>query len=200
MAIVKLDICNLALSHIGQDAITQADLDGDLNESARHLNTNFDFSRDFVLRAKGWRFASVKEALVATEDEVSNWDYVYTYPAKCLRINKLFYDTESKDPVPIEFEVVYLPSEDKKVIATGYDDAYIDYNYQVTDPDLFDASFITALAYLLAAKIAKPLTGDNDTAKLMLELYYSLVSDASRLSESGQYMKPKQTSSFEDVR
>ena len=204
MALTDLDICNLALSHIGQSAITSAQLTGDLNESARHLNIIYDLSRDNVLRMKDWRFASTKEALVVVTDEIPGWAYIYTHPAECLHINKIFYDVESQDPEAIEFEVTYIPVAGvvaaKKVICTNYEDAYIDYVYKVTDPALFDTSFVTAFSYLLAAQIAKPLTNDPTMAKLMMELYQSLVSDASRINNSEKFIKPTQTSSFEDVR
>jgi len=204
MATDKLSICNLALSHIGQSAITSAELTGDLNKSARHLNIIYDLSKDSVLRAKDWKFASVKEALVAVTDIIPGWAYIYTHPAECLHINKIFYDVESQDPERIEFEVVFVPAVglvvEKKVIAVNYDDAYIEYVYRVTDPALFDASFVTAFSYFLAAQIAKPLTNDNKIAELMLNMYNSLVSDAARINDSEKHVKPKQTSSFEDCR
>lgn len=204
MALTDVDICNLALSHIGQGAITLAEYTGGLNESARHLKTIYDSSRDNVLRMKDWRFASVKEALVVTADNIPGWAYIYTHPAKCLHINKIFYDVESQNPDPIEFEVIFIigvaPAVDRKVIATNYDDAYIDYVYQVTDPALFDTSFVTAFSYFLAAQIAKPLANDNKMAELMMNLYRGLISDAGRINNSEKHIKPKQTSSFEDVR
>lgn len=204
MAVIDLDICNLALSHIGQGAITAEEYAGNLNESARHLNIIYDFSRDNLLRIKDWRFATVKEVLVASDDEVPNWTYIYDYPANCMHISKIFYDVESQDPGSIEFETVYVPVAGvvaaHKVIAANYDDAYIEYVYKVTDPDLFDVSFINAFSYFLAAQIAKPLTNDDKMPKIMMDIYYSLISDASRVNNSERFLKSKQTSSFEDSR
>jgi len=93
-----------------------------------------------------------------------------------------------------------VPSINRKVIATNYDDAYIEYTYQVIDPSLFDMSFVMAFSFLLAAQIAKPVTGNDDIAKLMLQLYGSLVSDAGRINDIEKHIKQSQTSSFEDAR
>jgi len=191
-------ICNLALSHLGQSPIVSLT---EANESARALNRIYDITRDTVLRAKDWRFASVKAALAEISDQdIPGWEYIYAYPAKCLCIRKVFYDAESQNPAPIEFETLFVPAINRKVIATNYDEAYIEYTYQVIDPALFDMSFIMAFSFLLAAQIAKPVTGNDDIAKLMLQLYGSLVSDAGRINDIEKYIKPNPTSSFEDAR
>ncbi len=191
-------ICNLALSHLGQSPIVSLT---EANESARALNRIYDITRDTVLRAKDWRFASVKAPLAEISDQdIPGWEYIYAYPAKCLCIRKVFYDAESQNPAPIEFETLFVPAINRKVIATNYDDAYIEYTYRIIDPALFDMSFVMAFSFLLAAQIAKPVTGNDDIAKLMLQLYGSLVSDAGRINDIEKYIKPAPTSSFEDVR
>ena len=196
--ISDITICNLALSHLGQAPIVSL---GEANESARQLSRIYDLTRDTVLRAKDWRFASVKALLVEVADQaIPGWAYIYAYPVKCLCIRKVFYDAESQDPAPIEFETLFIPAINQKAIATNFDDAYIAYTYQVTDPALFDMSFVMAFSFLLAAQVGKPLTGDDNIPKLMLQLYGSLVSDAGRINDAEKYIKSNPTSSFEDVR
>lgn len=191
-------ICNLALSHLGQSPIVALN---EANESARQLSRIYDITKDTVLRGKDWRFASVKAPLAEVADqEIPGWAYIYAYPVKCLCVRKIFYDAESQDPAPIEFETLFIPGINQKVIATNYADAYIAYTYQVIDPALFDMSFVMAFSFLLAAQVGKPLTGNDDIAKLMLQLYGSLISDAGRINDIERYIKSNPTSSFEDVR
>jgi hypothetical protein len=57
-----------------------------------------------------------------------------------------------------------------------------------------------AFSFLLASQVAKPLTGDDNIAKLMLQLYGSLVSDASRISSKEQKITPTESSSIEESR
>ena len=191
-------ICNLSLAHLGQAPIVSLT---EANESARSLNRIYEITRDVVLRAKDWRFAAVKTPLAEIADqEVPGWAYIYAYPSSCLCIRKIFYDAESQNPDPIEFETLFLPEINQKVIVTNYDDAYIEYTHIVIDPELFDMSFVMAFSFLLAAQVAKPLTGDDDKAKLALSIYGSLVSDAARINDAERYIKKEQTSSFEDSR
>ncbi|RJO64162.1 MAG: hypothetical protein C4540_04590 [Candidatus Omnitrophota bacterium] len=191
-------ICNLALAHIGVSPIVSLT---DELESARALNRIYEISRDAVLRAKAWRFASVKAPLAELADQTcSGWGYVYGYPVKCLCIRKIFVDTGNKNPPPIEYETLLLPSINRKVIACDYEDAYAEYTYQVVDATLFDVSFVMAFSFLLAAQIAKPLTGDDTIAKTMLQIYGSMVSDAARINDIEKNIKPTESSSFEDAR
>jgi hypothetical protein len=193
-----ISICNLALAHLGQKPITSLT---EATESARALNRIYEISRDVVLRAKDWKFATVKAALVEVSDEdVPGWVYVYAYPSKCLCVRKIFDDIESKDPQKLEYEVMYIPSIGQKVICCDSEDAYIEYTYQLSDSTIFDVSLINAFSFLLAAQVGKPLTGNDDIAKLMLQIYGNMVSDAGRVNDGEKYIKPAQTSSFEDSR
>ena len=196
--VTDIAICNMALAHLGQAPIVSLT---EAQESARALNRIYAITRDTVLRAKHWRFATVKEALVEVADQdIPGWEYTYVYPAKCLCIREIFYDAESQNPAPIEFETMFIPALNQKVIVTNFAESYIEYTYQMADPTLFDMSFATAFSFLLAAQVAKPLTGDDDMAKLMLQIYGSLVSDAGRINDGEKYIKKEQVSSFEESR
>lgn len=190
--------CNLALSHIGQSPIVSLE---DANESARALNRIFTISRDVALRAKNWKFAKVKIALVEIADQtIPGWIYVYGYPAKALCVRKVFIDIESPDPEKMEYDTMFIPALSRKVIVTNVENAYVEYTYQVENAELWDTSFIMALSFLLAAQVAKPLTANDDIAKLMLQIYGSLVSDAARINDGESYKKPTESSSIEESR
>ncbi len=191
-------ICNLSLAHLGQSPIVSLE---DANESARSLNRVFAMSRYTALRAKDWKFASVKAALnEVSGQDIPGWEYVYTYPPYCACVRKLFIDTESQDPPKIEFDTIFIPALAQKVIVANYDDAYINYTYLVDNPALYDHSFVMALSFLLAAQVAKPLTANDDIAKLMMQFYISLVGDAARINDGECYKKPTESSSIEDSR
>ena len=52
------------------------------------------------------------------------------------------------------------------------------YVKRVTDPNLFDSSFIYAYAYRLAADVAVSLTGDVQKAQSMEQLYRDVMAEA----------------------
>jgi len=203
IVISPVPICNMALTQLKMGPITSLD-PPDSTESARALYRIYDMARDTALAGKDWGFARVKAALteidMSAEDPVPGWTYVYSYPVKCLCERKIFVDIESLNPAAIEFETLYLPSISKKVICCNEEDAYIAYTYQLIDPAFYSMPFITALSFLLAAMVAKPLTGDDEIGQLMMRMYMSLVSDAARISDIGKFIKPNQVSSFEDAR
>ena len=194
-----VEICNLALAHLGQNAITS--LDDPDSKSARELQKIFNITKDTVLRAKDWNFARVKTALSELSgQEGYGWDYVYAYPARCLAIRKVFDDIENYKVKGVEYEVGYIPAINAKVIFCNNESAYATYTYQITDTTLFDKSFIMAFSFLLASQVAKPLTGNDDIAKLMLQLYGSLVSDASRIASKEEKITPTEESAIESSR
>lgn len=194
----EVAIGNLALAHLGEAPIVTL---LDANERARSLNRIFAISRDAVLRGKDWKFAKVKAALAEISGvTIPGWTYVYGYPAKCMCVRRVFTDIESQDPPKIEYETLYEPSLSRKVIVTNSEKAYVAYTYQIENTELFDSSFIMALSFLLASQVAKQLTGNEDTAKLMLQLYGSLISDAARINDGESYAKPKESSTIEDSR
>jgi len=193
-----ISICNLALAHLKQSPIVSLT---DANENARQLNRIFIPTRDAVLRAKHWVFAGVKQALVEVADTtVPGWEYVYAYPSLCLGLRKIFDDTESKNPKRLEFEVTFVPALNAKVICCQVEDAYADYTYQITDPGLFDNSFVMALSFLLAAQVGSTLTGDDTLSAKMMQNYLMLVSDAARINDTERYVKNEEVSSFEECR
>jgi hypothetical protein len=181
MATTKVLICNLALSELGLKAITALT---ELNERARKCNLIFDTTVDDVLRAHPWTFATKQAALaVASGETVIGYDYVYAFPTKCMFIRKLFTADTIDDPTPIPFKELNSTTN-TRIIATNLENAYAEYTSQVNDVSVFDASFIKALAYKLAADMAVPLCGDSALATEKLKKYLLQLDDARRLNKA----------------
>ncbi len=70
---------------------------------------------------------------------------------------------------------------------TGNDELILRYIRRVTDPTLFFASFISALAFRLAAEMAIRLTEGATRFKAMMELYYISVRTADEHNQSMDY-------------
>lgn len=196
MSSSKLQICNLALSALGVENIAALT---DQCEAARKLEQIFEPQRDEVLRAHDWNFANKVEALALIAGETSpGYDYVYTYPARCLYLRKLL--TEDGEPaVPVKFEEV-LASNNLKGIATNQPDAWAKYTYQTQDPTFFDPIFVGALSSKLASELAIPLTGKPEIKNAMLNDYARKIEEAKLSNKSEVNPQKEQTSSFEAAR
>ena len=158
-----VDICNLALSFIGEKQIRSFDED---NIRSRLCKSSYDFYRDRLLSDFDWTFAR-KTAEISLLDETHPEGSLYALPEDCLN--------------PIELVPVYTPPrqfqiEDSKIlIPTAYvptytgETLYLRYIYYLTNSKKFSIPFCEALAVTIASIICMPITHDKDMADLLLK-------------------------------
>lgn len=177
----KVEICNLALNHIGQRPIVSID---ENTQAARACSLIYDSVRDAVLRENNWNFACVMEqlALLSGED-VPLWDFLYAYPVKCLSIRKLFNESFANDSLPLEYQAMLSPVAKQRCIATNTELAWIEYTYQVTDTTLFDGNFVDAFSYRLGASLAQTIAGNIQLGQGLMQIYKQIV-DGAKLSNA----------------
>lgn len=161
------DICNLALSHLGVGTIRDVHEE---TETARACKLYYDATRRMLLREYPWGFARRVERLAKMPDkQFPGHKNVYMYPELCLYIYRLTDGTPTPDERP-QFEVFNLDNS-TKVIATDIDDAWADYVYDVTDPDVWDAVFLEAMTRKLAADLCMRLVGNQSLFEQQFNLY-----------------------------
>jgi len=198
MAFSKVDICNKALNYIGATPI--ASLTENTNSAVR-ISYIYDTVRDYVLREYPWGFAQKIQSLNQISDEtVTGWDYLYSYPSKSLSISKIFVDTGATEPENVEYKVFLSPTTNVKCIASDYSPLYIQYTYQIDDSTLYDSDFVEAFSLKLAAEIAFTLTGNLDLAPRLEKKYEDCISEAKRSNSNEEKVDVARTSSFEDAR
>lgn len=184
-------ICNLALAHIGVaeiNSLTEA------TNQARQCNLLFVPARDAVLREFPWNFATKMTRLAQAPVSVPDWDYVYQYPSDCLRAIRIY----EASATTTEFRVVLL--DGGKAIVTNVANAYLEYTARVTDPALFDAQFIDAFSWKLAAELAAPLTGDPRLGQYAYQMYQQALRSAWASTANEQKVTPKQSRRYVEVR
>jgi hypothetical protein len=111
-----------------------------------------------------------------------DWEYAYAYPLSLLAVWRVYAEGETDKNAGQPFRQLYDHLNSKKVIATNVEDAYAEGTYYVDDPDLFDANFVTAFSYRLAAELAIRLTGNVDMNKQMIVIFNNAISEAGRMS------------------
>ena len=196
----QLEICNLALNHLGMNSIGALTDD---NPSADALNVYYTIAIDDIFREFNWPFCSVTAALVASTEEVLGWTYIYVYPANAATVWTVFDEATVDTKDEQEFEVL-LSSEDSstgaKVICSNLQDAYAEYTYKTTDTTLYDPKFSLALSYKIAASMAHQLIGSSEKGLKLLEIYNLVLYEAKRISGMEKIKKPTQTSSYQNSR
>ncbi|OJF92064.1 hypothetical protein AX761_21735 [Rhizobium sp. 58] len=156
----EIFICNLALSNIGKQNIS------DLNEAgaeARACRQFYAFCRDTLLQVYPWRFAGKTQSMgQIVNDKPGAWGYAYNRPNDCLKVRyvrenySLTPDASAPMPGPVghPYEI-----EDGKIYC-NLSPALLRYTWRIIDPTKFPPLFIDALSWSLSARLSMPLTKD----------------------------------------
>jgi hypothetical protein len=168
-----VQICNMALSHIGSSARVTSLSPPDGSVEAGHCATFYDQARTEMLEPGTWRFALKRADLASVTNDSTQWAYAYALPSDCMRALRVFpVDTPltvfddaintfvANDQASARFDL------EGDVLRTNADDAVLLYTRDVTDTTKFTPSFTSALGYLLASYLAGPIVKGNEGAKL----------------------------------
>ena len=175
-------VFNMALSRLGTRARI-ADPGEDSTE-AQHCSIWFDQARDAALRAHDWNFARRYLRLAERADVTppTGWSCVYSYPGDCMRMRGILPDLLP----PVAFQVASALHANRnavRVILANVSAAEAWYTARIADTELWDAGFTRAMAAVLAAHVALPITQKESIAQAMaqraqLELAQAMADDA----------------------
>jgi hypothetical protein len=148
-----VDICNLALAHLGNKAqvVSISPVDGTVE--ADYCARFYSIARDEIIEAGDWTFARTRAALTAlSTNPSSTWDYAYALPSNCMVPRRLVtgeyyqHEDDSRD-----FDV------EGTTLLTDLENATLIFTQPIEDPTLFSAGFVLAVSYKLAAYLAGPI-------------------------------------------
>lgn len=170
MNLDKVAIGNMALANIGQPPVQT--FDGP-NVASRALKLRYDEARLEALSTTLWNFASlwIKGVALAI-DPKPGWSHVFSYPADALRVFEIQRLTVDEKDIP--FEITDRPDAPGKLIHANVPTPVFIYTRDKEDVTTFDWDFASALSWLLAHKIAMPVTKSaklrDDAMKMWLAL------------------------------
>jgi hypothetical protein len=209
----EIQICNLALSHIGAPTIAAL---SESTRQARECNRLYEVNRDAVLADYPWNFATKRRVLALLSGEtVSGWDYVYSYPGDCLKAWMIYnpmttqtytdgYYTSGQyvfsavkvNADRIKFEIASNEDLDQRLILTNQEDAELIYTARVTDPNMFSPQFVEALSWRLAADLAIPLKGKESLHQRMMQMYEIRLGHAHQANAREGWEPPSDVSAY----
>lgn len=139
-----VDICNLALSHLGDNPIVQSIDPPDSTVQAKHCATFYPLALNATLEMYSWGFAKKRVQLNAeTADGFSIWAYKYLLPEDYVRAVSLYPEAD--------FEI-----EGRELLTNQASAVLLYINHQVS-PDDFTPLFVEVLSVKLAALLAGPI-------------------------------------------
>lgn len=169
----KTDICNLALSWLAANLLT--DFDTDDTTEAEYCRANYAITRDSVLEDAAWTFATARATLspIVTPEGSYGYSNYFQIPADCLSVLSCTGNAdELHDGNRMDWRVEGI------TIGANEDIVYIRYLRRIDDESLFSKSFIRAFAARLAGDLAIPLTESKQLEQTMLQKYEMALSDA----------------------
>lgn len=184
----KIDICNLALDHLGVGSIQVLT---ENNPRAEACDRHYATARDTVLRALKPPCCQERQADLAqlTADPAFGYTYAFQLPSDCIFV------LETQDPD------IYYSIEGRKLLS---DDAEIHIRYiaRSDDPTQYDEGTVQAIAALLAWHIAETLTGSVARKREMRAIYRDALAEArgDAHQESGPEDREEHFSWLEAVR
>lgn len=168
-----VQICNMALSHIGSDARVTSISPPDGSVEAGHCATFYDQARTELLEPGSWSFSLARARLPQVTNASDVWAYAYAKPSNCLRPLRILRPS----PAMTVFteDLITLQADDRnsadfdiegEVLYSNEPDAVLVFVQDVTDTTRFTPSFTGALSFALAAYLAGPIVKGNEGAKL----------------------------------
>lgn len=154
----EVDICNLALSHLGERAVITSINPPDQSKYAADAGQFYTLARDATLEFFVWDFATVRVQLAAVTNDVQSWQYAYQLPSDCLKPREVFEVGSADDHADFPFLV------ENRTLYTNVEDAVLRYTRKVTDTGLFSPGFVSACSVLLASYMAGPVTKSQKVA------------------------------------
>ncbi|MGN0820507.1 MAG: hypothetical protein ACI4OX_01810 [Akkermansia sp.] len=155
--VTALDVCNLALSKLGEPPIAGIDPNGSL--AARLCHLHYHPTRREVLCAHRWSFAVRSCRLSAGEEADGLHSVGHPLPVDCLRVLEV-----NSSCWALRGRCIYCPSS---VIRVRY-------IADEEDTSVWDPPFVEALATLMAARLCIPLTSSTTARKALTEEYHRL--------------------------
>lgn len=154
--LTPLDICNLALSRLGESPITAIDPNGSL--PARMCYMHYHPVRREVLCAHRWSFATVSTTLQSAEEGTGDDTHQlrHSLPSDCLRV--LGVNSRSWT---LRGRAVYCSAPTIRLL----------YIADVEDTGLFEPLFVEALVLRLAWKLCIPLINSTTARQALGEEY-----------------------------
>ena len=218
-----VEICNLALAHLGDDA-TIASIDPpEGSAQAEHCQRFYPIARDTLLQMHNWSFASRRVSLAQVTMPYTMWKYAYACPGDMMTAVAVLPPEAENDysvrayPTdrygwgwtnpPITAAGVYVPQEyqietdtlGNKVIYTNQENALLRYQALVTDPTKFDPLFAIALSHHLAGMLAGPVIKGTEGAtegKRQTQLALGYVQMARASDGNQRNVKPEHITSW----
>jgi hypothetical protein len=173
------DICNVALSAVGADAVVTSISPPDGSVEAGHCARFYPLARKLMIETGPCVFALKRAELAEVDNASEVWSYAYVLPADCIKplrvlraldfpytnasiyeIDKVLTSFEPNEQGGAEYQI------EGQVLYTHEPEAVLIYRRDVTDTTKFTPTTVLALGTLLGSFLAGPIVKGMDGVRL----------------------------------
>lgn len=214
----EVDICNLALGHLGDTATIASIKPPEGSAQSEHAARFYPIARDSLLEMHTWGFATKRMKLAQLTSNYSEWNFCYAQPVDALNIlavlppdanddySTRFSPTDTPgfyhNYTPLIAAGRYVPQayscealdDGTEVIYTDQEEAVLRYTSVATDTSKFSPLFVLTLSWHLASFLAGPLLkGDVGAAegKRCAQMMAAYLSKALQSDSNQRNIKPE---------
>jgi hypothetical protein len=173
----EIDICNLALSHLGDEATVASISPPEGSVQAEHCARFYPMARDSLLSTHPWGFSTRRAVLAPSAVAPIGWAYAYVKPADALVVLSVITDG-AETPQAFQCE---SDADGTELVFTDQAEAVAVYSVRVEDAQRFPPLFVDALTWWLASMLAGPIikgSEGRDEAKRCREQMRSIMAVA----------------------
>lgn len=201
----EVDICNMALGHLGDTATVSSINPPEGSAQAEHCARFYPIARDALLEMASWNFAMRRVKLAQLGQTWPEWKYAYALPGDVLNVLGVLPEDASDDystrfvptdtpywshnyspviaagryaPQPFTIETA---ADGSSVLFTNVENAVMRYSAFVRDTTQFSPLFVLTLTHYLASYLAGPIIKGAEgaaEAKRQLQLAIGFQSQA----------------------
>jgi hypothetical protein len=163
----EVEICNLALSHLG-DSATVASIDPpEGSAQAEHCRRWYPIARNTLLEMHDWGFATTRAQLAEVVNTWPQWQHAYARPADCVKVLAILPPTVAcGDQFAGREYVTESDASGRQIILTDQASALVRYTRVVTDTSRFSPLFTDTLGWFLSTYLAGPVLKGESAVKI----------------------------------
>lgn len=176
-----VDICNLALTNIGDKAAITSINPSDGSHQADLCARYFPLARDLLLERHRWDFTirQVSPVALSSSGRV-DWEYAYRLPSDFAGVISVIPKDSTDDQIKAGSVVpqpyaIETSTDLERVLYCNVEEAVLRYQAKITDSTKFSQMFVHAVSWQLASMLAGALIKGDEGA--------AAVQNASRMAE-----------------
>lgn len=181
-----VEICNLALGHIGSDANVASISPPDGSVESGYCARYYPLARKLTIAMAQWSFATTRKALAEVTNESNVWQFAYSQPADCIKPYRVLKAGATNEQDGASFTI------EGGVIYTNEAEATLVYTRDITDTTKFSPEFISALSWMIASYLAGPIIKGNEGANAAVKLRERAAAET-RLASAGDANRSSET-------